>query len=311
MSAIDQHPPANPPEEAVILPENVPASAEKSGEVFSISRDLINYLIIAALFLGLGVVLGMNMGDSGVTSQQVRVIVEDVVRETVQQDIARLQEAMLGLASGGDIDSEALSALVQSAVADAVASNVDFMADDDPFWGPEDAPVVMVEFSDFLCSFCGRHYQNTLMPLLENYDGYIRYVYRDFPGVGGQNAIESALAAECANDQGLFWEYHNVLFENQSSLATNDMSQLATVLEDHARNVGMDMDAYTECYESRVHLADIIQDASDAQAAGARGTPGFLINGTFVSGAQPYDVFASLIDAELKEQGIVRETTSS
>lgn len=300
----------NEPPDVIIDPEPKTQNDESSAAVFSISRDIINYLLVAVLFLGLGVVLGMNLGDSGVTSQEVRVIVEDVVSETLRREIVELREAIVSAASGGAVDNEALAALVQSAVQDAVAAQVDYMEDDDPYLGPEDAPIVMVEFSDFLCSFCGRHFQNTLFPLLEAYDGYIRYVYRDFPGVGGQNAIESALAAECADDQGKFWEYHNILFNNQQSLMTNNLDQLWSVLEGHGETVGLDIDAFTRCYESRTYVADIIQDASDAQAVGARGTPAFVINGTFVSGAQPYEVFAGLIDAKLKELGIEREEAS-
>lgn len=275
---------------------------QASQEVFSLSGSIMNYLIVAAVFLGVGVLLGVNLGGGGgVDAGEVRVIVNEVVSEEVRG----LQEAITTIAAaGGGVDSEALAALVQSAVEDAVADQVDYMADDDPYRGPEDAPVVMVEFSDFLCGFCGRHYQQTLTPLLENYDGYVRYVYRDFPGVGGQNAIESALAAECANDQVQFWNYHELLFDNQQSLGTNNIDALHDVLRGFAQQVELDMETFDACLNDRNHVADIIQDTSDAQSIGARGTPAFLINGTFISGAQPYEVFAALIEDELAKAGI-------
>lgn len=184
----------------------------------------------------------------------------------------------------------------------AAAQPVNYYADDDPFLGPADAPVVIVEFSDFLCSFCGRHFAQTLQPILQNYDGYVRYVYRDYPGVGGQYAVVSALGAQCANDQGRFWDFHNILFNNQQALATDN---LENVLIGYARDLSLDVDVFTTCLQTQQHLSDIILDRSDGDAIGMRGTPGFLINGRFISGAQPYETFATLIDAELARQGIV------
>jgi protein-disulfide isomerase len=184
-----------------------------------------------------------------------------------------------------------------------------YKMDDDPFIGAEDAPVVIVEFSDFLCGFCGRHFDQTLTPILENYDGYVRYVYRDFPGVGGQNAVQSALAAECADDQDKFWDYHTILFNNQDQLGT-DLTELRTVLIDFATELELDIDAFTECYDSDRYVTEILLDRSDGEAAGMRGTPGFLINGRFLSGAQPYEAFAAVIDDELAKRGISLEEAS-
>ena len=303
-TASDSHADATQETAAVII-DPPPTTNESSSSVFTINRDAINYLIVAAVFLGLGLLIGLNIGEPEVDARQMRVIVQDVVAETLNEELVGIQETLLAVAAGGGegIDPEALAALVQSAVEETV-NRVDFMEDDDPFLGPEDAPVVIVEFSDFLCQFCGRHFNNTLTPLLENYDGYIRYVYRDFPGVGGQNAIEAALAAECANDQDKFWEYHSLLFENQQLLSTNDMGALNEVFVDHANSLELDMDEFNACIEDRTHVADIVQDLGDAQSIGARGTPAFLINGTFISGAQAYEVFAGVINDKLEELGI-------
>lgn len=260
---------SNAAPDAEIYVDPVAPSQPQTPEGLSISRDAVNYFIVAALFLGLGVLLGTNIGGSGS-------IDESLLRQIIREEMGDLSES---------------------------AQTVNFMEDDDPFIGPEDAPVVIVEFSDFLCGFCGRHYQQTLTPLLNDYDGLVRYVYRDFPGVGGENAVSSALAAECANDQGMFWEYHSLLFDNQEAISVS-LAGLNNVLLGFAEDLELDMDVFSTCLQDRVHIGDIFQDRTDAQNIGARGTPAFLINGNFVSGAQPYEIFASLIDAELQAAGI-------
>jgi protein-disulfide isomerase len=275
---------------------------QSSQPIVSFSSQMVNTLVVGVVFLIVGLLLGANIGDSGVNSTQVRAIVQDVVSE----EMGKIETALTTATSASDgyIDPAQLQELVQNAVNQAVNER-SYMDDDDPSIGPEDAPVVMVEFSDFLCGFCGRHYQNTLTPLLENYEGYIRYVYRDFPGVGGQNAFVSAEAGECAQDQDSFWQFHNMLFDNQASLGGNDMDALREVLIGYAGDLNMDVETFRTCLETEQYATDVVLDSQDAQAVGARGTPGFVINGKFYSGAQPYDFFARIINAELEKQGIV------
>lgn len=251
----------------------VPAPAETprtSDEVFTMPRIPSGYMVVAVVSLLVGIVIGgvLFKGDGGLK--------ESTLRIALREELARINVA--------------------------AAQPVNYYADDDPFLGPADAPVVIVEFSDFLCSFCGRHFAQTLQPILQNYDGYVRYVYRDYPGVGGQYAVISALGAQCANDQGRFWDFHNILFNNQQALATDN---LENVLIGYARDLSLDVGVFTACLQTQQHLSDIILDRSDGDAIGMRGTPGFLINGRFISGAQPYETFATLIDAELARQGIV------
>ncbi|MFW5691273.1 MAG: DsbA family protein [Chloroflexota bacterium] len=308
-----------------------------SEEVFAVSREVVNTAIVGLVFMVAGVLLGLVVAGQGLTATQVRSIVQDevanaietslsdtlvsvlseagsvdasTIRGIIQEELAASGPVAAGEDGGTDtVDTAQLEAIIENALAEADRER-NFMIDDDPSRGPEDAPVVIVEFSDFLCSFCGRHYQQTLTPLLENYEGFVRYVYRDFPSVGGQNAVQSALASECAADQDMFWEYHNILFDNQSSLGVQSMDELRTLLLDYAQTLELDMDTFTECYDSDQHLADIIGDASDAQSIGARGTPAFLVNGRFISGAQPYEVFANIIESELRNQGIDFEAES-
>lgn len=262
--------PGTSPDGTFIAPA-APAPAT-SDQVFTISPQLYNYGVVAILFLIVGLVLGALLfgGGSGVSEAQLRI----AVREELAQQLGALELS---------------------------AGPVDLMVDDDPFMGPENAPVTIVEFSDFLCSFCGRHYEQTLWPLLEEYGDLVRYVYRDYPGVGGQYAVTSAIAAECADDQGKFWDFHNRLFDSQTSLASAD---LENILIGYAGELGMDVPTFTTCLQNRTYQDEVLLDYTDGESRGITGTPGFFINGQFMSGAQPIDRFRVLINRELERQGI-------
>lgn len=180
-----------------------------------------------------------------------------------------------------------------AAAPEPTPSIYDVSVDDDPSLGPENAPIVMVEFSDFRCPYCARFHAQTLEPLLAQYEGQIKFVYRDFPVVGGDRA---ALAAECAHDQNVFWEYHDLLFENQSLLDSDDsLIQLASQLD-------IDMDTFSTCLSSDQHSDEIQNDFSQGLSYGVGGTPAFFINGRPIVGAQPIAAFQQVIDEELAAQ---------
>lgn len=294
-------------------------------EVARVSKDVINTMIVGVVFMVAGILVGLLIGgNQGVSATQVRTIVQEEVSRavagelesvvsTLTEQIANVTVATGSVSGGTSLDAEVLQSMIDNALTQSMERrdrDQNYKMDDDPFIGAEDAPVVIVEFSDFLCGFCGRHFDQTLTPILENYDGYVRYVYRDFPGVGGQNAVQSALAAECADDQDKFWEYHNILFSNQDQLGT-DLTELRTVLIDFATELELDVAAFTECYDSDRYVTEILLDRGDGEAAGMRGTPGFLINGRFLSGAQPYEAFAAVIDDELAKRGISLDEEAS
>ena len=175
---------------------------------------------------------------------------------------------------------------------------------DAPFLGRADAPVTIVEFSDYQCPFCQRFFATTLPALKAEYiaTGKVRYVFRDYPiDQIHPHARKAAEAAHCAGDQGKFWEMHDVLFRNSSALA-------GPQLVDHARAVGLDTATFSECISSGRHAARVEQGAKDAAAAGVQGTPGFvigktttgdIIEGTPIRGAQPFDTFRQIIDRAL------------
>jgi len=181
--------------------------------------------------------------------------------------------------------------------------------DDDPVKGDPDAPVTIIEFSDFQCPFCSRFFQQTLPLIEENYfeTGKVKFVYRDLPLASiHPNAVPTHIAAECADEQGKFWEYHDALFENQSQWNSLGLDELKNLLKQYADDLELDAVSYDACLDSSDILDEINEDLSDARTLGATGTPTFFI-GTEkdgfvkITGAQPYMVFQANIDQLLSQ----------
>jgi protein-disulfide isomerase len=165
------------------------------------------------------------------------------------------------------------------------------VAAEGPARGPKDAPVTIVEFSDFECPYCGAAH-DTVEQVMNTYAGKVRLVYRQFPLSFHPHAAKAAEASLCAADQGKFWEYHDVLFKNQKKLEPTD-------LKAHATEVGMDGQKFGQCLESGDKKKAVDADQQAGLAAGVGGTPAFFINGIFLNGAQPIDEFKKVIDGEL------------
>jgi protein-disulfide isomerase len=165
------------------------------------------------------------------------------------------------------------------------------VAAEGPTRGPKDAPVTIVEFSDFECPYCGSAFE-TVEQVMNAYAGKVRLVYRQFPLSFHPHAAKAAEASLCAADQGKFWEYHDVLFKNQKKLEPTD-------LKAHATEVGMDAQKFGQCLESGEKKKAVDADQQAGLAAGVGGTPAFFINGIFLNGAQPIDEFKKVIDGEL------------
>ena len=230
--------------------------------------------IFCALCFALGVLLGLALE-----------------RGNRDEMPAPLDEARLRAIIASVLDEHASAAQPADTGPDRFA-----MVDDDPYLGAVDAPVVIVEFSDFFCSFCKRHFDQTFVPLLENYGEYIRYVYRDFARLTPESA-PAAMAAQCAFAQGKFWELHGDFFDNQASLGRDFYIQAAADNQ-------LDVDAYTDCLDNNTYLDEVEIDGLDGQLAGVQGTPGFFINGQILSGAQPYGIFERMIQRELDKAGL-------
>ncbi len=170
---------------------------------------------------------------------------------------------------------------------------------DEPTQGAEDAPVTIIEFADFRCGFCLRHFVQTLPILKEEYiaTGKVRYVYRNFPILGVQSRW-AALAAECAHEQGRFWEYHDKLF----TLAQQGQEFVRSRLKSIAAELGLDSAQFDSCLDSSKYLDEVQEDFALGQSEGVTGTPAFLINGELVIGAQPIDVFRQKIEEILSKR---------
>ena len=162
-----------------------------------------------------------------------------------------------------------------------------------PVKGAKDALVTIVQFSDFQCPFCSR-VEPTIDQVMKEYAGKVRVAWRNLPLPFHNNAKPAAIAAMAANQQGKFWQMHEKLFKNQQALAAAD-------LEKYAQEIGLNMGKFKAALEDKKIAADIEADTAAGGKIGARGTPAFFINGHFLSGAQPFERFKSVIDEELKK----------
>ncbi len=220
------------------------------------------------------------------------------------------EEGGLTGAAGQPTATAQPTATVQPTPTAVVVENVS--VDDDPSWGPEDAPVTIVEFSEFLCPYCLRFAQETLPQIKQAYEGEVRYAYRDLI-VHGEPSLKISEAAECADDQGKFWEYHDKLWEQYDTQVAHyqtvseqpetGMNDLVATLKGYASDLGLDTATFNDCLDSGERTAEVQKDSQDARSYGVGGTPGFFINGQPVSGAQPFSVFQQVIDAALEGGG--------
>jgi protein-disulfide isomerase len=160
-----------------------------------------------------------------------------------------------------------------------------------PEKGGANAPVTIVEFSDYECPFCKRA-EGVVDQVMATYGDKVKVVFRDFPLPFHANARPAAEAANCANAMGKFWEYHGKLFANQNALTVDRLNGYAVEL-------GLDPQKFSDCLAQKPHAAAIDKDIEDGQKVGVSGTPAFFINGRMLSGAQPFEKFKELIDEEL------------
>ncbi|HKI85694.1 MAG TPA: thioredoxin domain-containing protein [Thermoanaerobaculia bacterium] len=166
-----------------------------------------------------------------------------------------------------------------------------------PAKGPKDAPIRIIEFSDFQCPFCGR-IEPEIEKVLKTYGNKVRLVYRQFPLTQihpfAQKAAEASL---CAKAQGKFWEMHDAMFSNQSALGVDQLKATA-------KKLGLDSKKFDKCLDSGAMADAVAADEKAGQAAGVNGTPALFINGRFINGAVPYEQISKIIDEELASKGM-------
>ncbi|MBI3273586.1 MAG: DsbA family protein [Candidatus Colwellbacteria bacterium] len=181
---------------------------------------------------------------------------------------------------------------------------VSVSADNDAFLGNKNAPVEIIEFSDFQCPFCRTFWRDTLPLIKSEYidTGKAKFVYRDFPLQFHPSAMPAAQSAECAREQGKFWEMHDKIFGEEDKKSTTGTVQFdVSDLKKWAGQIGLDTGKFNSCLDSGKYAKEVEKDYSDGSAAGVSGTPSVFVNGQIVVGAQPFSAFKSLIDSELNK----------
>lgn len=166
-----------------------------------------------------------------------------------------------------------------------------------PYFGKQDAPVEIIEFSDFQCPFCKRFFEETYPQIKEEYikTGKVKMYYRDFPLPSHQYAQKAAEAARCAGDQEKYWAMHDEMFTYQNAISADE-------LKFYAETIGLDMASFSTCLDTGKYAEEVQKDVADGQAMGVGGTPTFFINGIIISGAYPFEAFKQIIDEQLQEK---------
>lgn len=235
--------------------------------------------------------LGAQLSQVQVTLSQIRDQAFTALEASLNQMDKRLERA------------ESLLAELQPSQAAAEPQTPTVSADDDPMLGDSEAPVLIVEFSDYQCPFCKRFEAETLPQLIQAYvdTGKVRLAFRDFPLTQiHANALPAALASECADEQGSFWPYHDLLFARQSDWAPSD--DIQATLVHYAVELKLDESAFSACLGENRYLEEIQHDFSDGVSYGITGTPSFFINGKKLVGALPFSEFQAAIDAALAQE---------
>ncbi len=215
---------------------------------------------------------------------------------------------MSGLVTGGKLPAAQPQATQQQAPpqppqpdvpSQPESTDLGFSLEGEPLKGQSNAPVTIVEFSDFECPFCGRFYSGTLPQIDKEYiqTGKVKLYYMDFPLSFHPQAEPAALAAACAQEQGKFWEFHDKVFADQQSLSDDTYKKWA-------KELGLNEQQFSTCYTSKKYLSEVQGDFDTGSKAGVSGTPSFRVckgtaGCTTIVGAQPFSAFKSAIDARL------------
>lgn len=167
--------------------------------------------------------------------------------------------------------------------------------ENEPVLGESSAPVTIIEFSDFECSYCARYANTTFYQLKKEYvdSGKAKIVFKNFPLPFHKDAKIAAQAGECAFLQGKFWEYKETLFKNQKNLSVQDLKKYAV-------DLGLDAEKFNKCLDTGETRKEVEQDLQEGKEANIDGTPSFLINGELLVGAQPFSAFQEVIEKFLK-----------
>ena len=170
-----------------------------------------------------------------------------------------------------------------------------------PVKGAANAKVTIVEFADFRCPFCERFFTDTKPQIFKDYvdTGKVKFIFRNYQFLGDASVV-AGNAAECANEQGKFWEFHDWLYKNQPPESDTSMYNVDS-LTTAAGTLGLNTDQFRSCLSAKKYNNNVTKDMQEGQKVGTSGTPTFYINGRELVGAQPYTAFKTIIDEELKK----------
>jgi protein-disulfide isomerase len=250
--------------------------------------------ISALIFIVVSILFIIQPSAFSQSSQELKAIRDDI--KALKEGQANIQKEL-----------QEIKALLKArpAAAPGEPQNVVLNIDKAPFKGDKNAKLTLIEFSDYQCPFCGRHVSQTLPQLDAEYikTGKVKYVFFDFPLDFHQNAFKAAQAANCAGDQGKFWQMHDKLFANQKALEVSDINK-------YAKELNLDMTKFDSCLNSEESANEVKKDLVEGQKAGVKGTPSFFLGITnpkdsnvkiveVIRGAQPYNNFKQAIDKTL------------
>jgi protein-disulfide isomerase len=259
-------------------------SSQNNNEEISVKKSTFNGLLI-------GIIILVGVASFFAGSYTSNWNSNQITAEDLDESIAKLE----------------LKLLQNQLPTKQVIEPVRISIDNDPIIGNPDAPITIVEFSDFQCPFCARFHTQTLPLILEEYieQGKVKLVFRDFPIQSiHPNALPAAVAAECANDQNKFREMHDMLFEKQTDWNKLETVDALSMFSQYASGMQLDEELFDSCLTSGKHISEIKKDLDDGRDYGVSGTPGFFVGNDQIGfvelkGAQPFESFKKIIDAQL------------
>jgi len=179
-----------------------------------------------------------------------------------------------------------------------------FLSNGSPILGDPDAPITLVEFGDYQCHYCNVFFQSIEKDIVKNYvdAGKVKIIFKDY-NIIGEDSVKASQGAHCANDQGLFWEYHDILYSNWTG--ENNGWASSENLAIFAQQIGLNMDKWSECMNKGSHSQIILKSNDDARTLQLTGTPAFFIINSEgevskLFGAQPFEVFKRIFDEQLE-----------
>jgi protein-disulfide isomerase len=257
---------------------------QSNDETISVKKSTFKGLVI-----GLIVIIGIAAFFAG--SYMSNLNSDQVSKEELQDAISKLE----------------LKILQKQLPTTQPTAPVRISADNDPIIGNPDAKITIIEFSDFQCPFCARFHTQTLPLILDEYieQGKVKLVFRDFPIQSiHPNALPASVAAECANEQGKFREMHDKLFDNQNQWNRQETVDALSLFSQYATEMNLDQETFDSCLTNGKYIKEIQKDLEDGQNYGVSGTPGFFVGNDQIGyvelkGAQPFESFKKIIDAQL------------